>query len=155
MKYISDIIQFRVTPKVDAFIIKKSVIVLGSGLLIYLFILVNYLLLQKELSIQLNVLFISLIIFFISSIIIFYYVKYSQLRYDFYETYLSVMDKKIFYESINNFELKTNNVDNFLKVGEIVLFLDNNKKFKISNIEKYNTIYFFLQKKIIPKNKKI
>lgn len=148
MKYI-DIPKYRIRPKPERFLIDKILVLLVLGFLLYLFIYVNYFLLDKSIPNYWNwLIIVGLILLGVLHLLV-CYIKYSNYLYSFYDQRVVILTNKtneISYSDIKSTSYITNFIDKRLKTGSILLELKNGKKVKLKYLDNPNQAYLLMQK---------
>jgi len=148
LKYI-DIPKYRIRPKPERFLIDKILVLLVLGFLLYLFIYVNYFLLDKSIPNYWNwLIIVGLILLGVLHLLV-CYIKYSNYLYSFYDQRVVILTNKtneISYSDIKSTSYITNFIDKRLKTGSILLELKNGKKVKLKYLDNPNQAYLLMQK---------
>jgi uncharacterized membrane protein YdbT with pleckstrin-like domain len=147
-----DIPKFKVRPVPERFLFNKIIYTVIFGIIAYIIIYFNYMLIVSSVPNYWNWIIIIIILLFIIAFALSSYVKYSQYSYTFYDYKVVIHeqnDKVIDYNIIQSISFKQNFIDKWFDCSTINMQLDvlsGIKLVKIQYIHSGNKIFFMLQK---------
>ncbi|MBR9675577.1 hypothetical protein GOV05_01060 [Candidatus Woesearchaeota archaeon] len=136
--------EYTVYVEIPRILFSKTLKHIGLGLLAYIAIITNFIVLKKTTTFATNILFMIIIILGIMLLTIISYLRISNYQYQFYSNRIEKHAKKtgyITYDQIRGIEIKRSLLDAVFNTGKIDL-----GGFSIDYVPNLNQIYFYVQK---------